>query len=642
MEPASAAARGVGRLRRRLVPRLGDDQALVARTTWRLVRPHWKPALLAFLAHAGAAGFEGGTMTVFAIALQALFAGTQTTFAQALGPVGVVADRLYGDLGRQGMFVVLVLAAVGMVTLRSVLQFTAAAASASLQVGVFKDAWNAIFQQFMRMSFAQVSRYKAGDLNQYVWDAQAVYSLLAQLSLLLGNVLVIAVYLALLLSLSWPMTLAALLGGVLLSRLAVGITRRIRASAEAFLPARVEMGNRCLELLSGMRLVRSFAREQYAIDRMAAAVDAAMIQTRRRLVWLAAVPASMQTATAVGTAVFLGAGYLLLAGTGPLALPRLLIFLFILYRLMPLFGNLNQSRAQLVDLFPLVRRVNNMLRTDDKEYMLGTRRRFAGLRRAIEFRTVSLRYLAGEQQAVEDLSFAIPRGGFVALVGESGAGKSTVADLLLRLYDPTQGQILVDGVDLRELDLTQWRNHIGVVSQDTFIFNTSIRDNIAFGRLDAGEDEIIDAARAAHAHDFIMQLSQGYDTVVGDRGYRLSGGQRQRIAIARAILRDPEILVLDEATSDLDSHSERLIQQALDGLRADRTVLAIAHRLSTIAMADRILILENGRLVEQGTHRELVEQHGRYAHFWRLQSDAVSSPRTLEVPSGGVEHDAGR
>jgi len=638
VEPASAASDRVVRPRRRLVPRLGDDQALVARTIWRLVRPHWKLALLAFLASAGAAAFEGSTMTVFAVALQAVFGGVRTTFAKVLGPIGVLADWALGQLDREGMFLALILLAVVMVILRSTLQFGASVASATLQVRVFKDVWNGIFQQFMRMSFAQVSRYKAGDLNQYVWDAQAMYSLLSQLTLLLGNLLVMAVYVALLLWLSWPLTLAALVGIGLVSRFAGGVIRRVRASAEAFLPARVEMGARSLELLSGMRLVRTFAREQFAVEHMRSAVDEAMRQTWRRVTWLAVIPPAMDSVTVLGLAVFLVAGYVLFAGSGAVFLPRLLTFLFILYRLMPLVGNLNQSRAQLVDLFPVVRRVNNMLRTDDKEYTRSGGRPFLGLRRTIEFRGVSLRYIEGEQQAVNDVTFAIPRGGFTAIVGESGAGKSTVADLLLRLYDPTQGQILVDGVDLRELDLTQWRSAIGVVSQDTFIFNASIRDNIAFGRLDAAEGEIVAAARAAHAHGFISELAHGYDTVVGDRGYRLSGGQRQRLAIARAVLRDPEILILDEATSDLDSHSERLIQQALEELRADRTVLAIAHRLSTIAMADRIIVLESGRMVEQGTHDELVAMHGRYAHFWRLQSESspTSGTSRAAVKGGGA------
>lgn len=211
----------------------------------------------------------------------------------------------------------------------------------------------------------------------------------------------------------------------------------------------------------------------------------------------------------------------------------------------------------------------------------------------------------------------------LALVGESGSGKSSIADLLLRLYSPTDGQILVDGVDLQQLEWSSWRDRIGVVGQETFLFNASIRDNIAFGNLNATDSEIEEASRLAHAHEFILELPRRYETVLGDEGHGLSGGQRQRLAIARAILRDPEILILDEATSDLDSHSERLIEESLQRLSGHRTVLAIAHRISTVARADRILVLSRGRVVESGSHEELLRAGGGYAALWSLQSGSA-------------------
>ncbi len=355
-----------------------------------------------------------------------------------------------------------------------------------------------------------------------------------------------------------------------------------------------------------------------------------MIEERRRDVWAALTLPVTQVATVLGVAAFLVVGYLLLRDSGETVLPRLLTFIFILYRLLPLFGNINDERVQLSGLVPLLRRVSNMLRTDDKEYIVDGERPFTGLYSTVEFRGVSLRYVENEKAAVRDFSFEVRSGQMIALVGESGAGKSTVASLLLRLYDPSTGQVLVDGQDLKQLDLAQWRDHIGVVNQGTHLFNASIHENIAFGRLDATKEDIVAAARSAHAHEFISQLADGYDTIVGDRGHRLSGGQRQRIAIARAILRDPDILVLDEATSDLDSHSERLIQEAIDKLRSDRTVVAIAHRLSTVAMADQILVLAEGRIVERGTHDELLALEGRYTQLWRIQTATGDSERGAE------------
>lgn len=208
-----------------------------------------------------------------------------------------------------------------------------------------------------------------------------------------------------------------------------------------------------------------------------------------------------------------------------------------------------------------------------------------------------------------------------ALVGASGAGKTTLADLIPRFYDPTQGQLLIDGVDIRQLEIKSLRRRLAVVSQDTFIFNTSVRDNIAYGTEGATELAIEEAARQANALEFIQEMPEGFDTQLGDRGVRLSGGQRQRIAIARALLRNPEILILDEATSALDSVSERLIQDSLEKLSVGRTVIAIAHRLSTIVRADQVVVLEQGRIVEQGKYQELLEQRGHLWKYHQMQSE---------------------
>src|SRR5204863_6408054 len=296
----------------------------------------------------------------------------------------------------------------------------------------------------------------------------------------------------------------------------------------------------------------------------------------------------------------------------------LITFMIMVMRLLPPLKQLSQAPTTAQQSLASAERLFEVLDQPTETQLDSGTRTVTQLRDAIAFERVSFSY--GEEPVLRNVSFVARRGEVVALVGASGAGKSTLVDLIPRFYEPSGGVIRLDGVDTREIALASLRGLTGIVSQDTVLFNDTVRSNIAYGATNRFTDEqIAAAARAANAHGFIAELPQGYDTVLGERGTRLSGGQRQRLAIARAVLRDPPILILDEATSQLDTESERLVQDAIDRLMQHRTVLVIAHRLATVQHADLIVVLEDGRLVQRGTHPELLAADGLYRRLYNLQ-----------------------
>ena len=304
----------------------------------------------------------------------------------------------------------------------------------------------------------------------------------------------------------------------------------------------------------------------------------------------------------------------------------LLTYLLILFRLLPFVSQLNGIRGGFAGAAPSVAVVHDFLRRDNKPFMALGIRPYQPLQEGIRFEGLSFVYPGYEGLVLDRIDLWLPKGTTLALVGSSGAGKSTIADLLPRFYDPIRGRILIDDRDLRDLDVRSLRQSMGIVSQDTFLFNDSVRNNIAYACEQVTDQQIVEAAKRANAYEFIVNLPQGFDTAIGDRGVMLSGGQRQRLAIARALLRDPDILILDEATSALDTVSERLVQQALDELSRDRTTLVIAHRLSTIQKADQIAVLDKGRVVEVGTHEGLLQRQGLYARLYAMQFSENEQP----------------
>jgi subfamily B ATP-binding cassette protein MsbA len=308
-------------------------------------------------------------------------------------------------------------------------------------------------------------------------------------------------------------------------------------------------------------------------------------------------------------------------------------YLIILYRLLPFLNQIDNQRSSLAQAESVVDLVIDFLNPERKPFTSSGDRVFAGLKEGIRFNHISFRYPGNQETVLADINLYVPKGTTLALVGSSGSGKSTLADLVPRFYHPTAGCIEIDGCPIQEFDLRSLRKSIGIVSQDTFVFNNTVSYNIAYGRDSVSQDEIEDAARRANAYDFIQELPNGFETPIGNRGVRLSGGQRQRIAIARALIQNPDILILDEATSALDTVSERLVQKAIDELSAERTTIVIAHRLSTIQNAEQIAVLSKGRVMEIGTHETLLAKKGLYAELYETQSTQLqdSSVRNNEA-----------
>lgn len=425
-------------------------------------------------------------------------------------------------------------------------------------------------------------------------------------------------YLISMLLLSWQLFLTAVLVFGLMSMGLRSLTAKVRGASFEVAKANRAFTSRALAFINGIRTVhasgtQSFERQRYY--EASGNVHKAQLSVIRLSELVKPIVEALGTTLLVGIVAF---SFGLLISTGRLKAAELLTFLFVLLRTTPLVSGLNGTWVGFISSQGALGSVIDLLRRDDKPYFKDGHKTFTGLRHSIDFESMDFSYNPGEP-VLHDITLSIKRGETTALVGSSGAGKTTLADLLPRFYDPTQGRISVDGVDLRELRINSLRQKMAIVSQDTFIFDTTVRENIVYGIKAASDEEIYEAARMSNALDFILEMPLGFETVLGDRGMRLSGGQRQRIAIARALLRNPEILILDEATSALDSVTEKLIQESLEKLSKGRTVIAIAHRLSTIANADKVVVLESGRIVEQGSYRALIEERGSLWKYHQVQ-----------------------
>ncbi len=500
--------------------------------------------------------------------------------------------------------------------------FGAAAVMVPIRTGVVKDLRMELYDKILSLPMGYFSQERKGDIIARIsGDVQEVEtSITGALDMLVKNPILILFYIATLIVISWQLTVFVLVFAPLMMWLMGLIGRQLRRKSSEAQALWSDTMSQVEETLGGLRVIKAFLAEKLMSRRFDAVTDAmrmknARVATRQAM----AHPVSEFLGTVMIAIVLWFGGTLILGSRSVIDAPTFIFYLVILYSVIQPIKDLARAAYGIPKGLASMERIDAVLNAGNPIAETAGSVPLREFRDRIEFRDVCFHYEDG-REVLSGISFSIPKGGTLAIVGASGSGKSTIVDLIPRFYDVSSGSISIDGVNIKDVSIRDLRALMGNVNQDPILFNDTIFNNIAFGAEGAGMAEVEAAARIANAHDFIMEKEDGYGTNIGDRGVKLSGGQRQRISIARAILKNPPILILDEATASLDTESERSVQDALDKLMASRTTIAVAHRLSTIKGADEIIVLDEGRIVERGRHEELLALGGYYKKLYDMQS----------------------
>ena len=511
---------------------------------------------------------------------------------------------------------------VVMTLLKTASYFGSSAAIIPLRTGVVRDIRTQLYNKVLSLPLGFFSKERKGDIIARMSGdvVEVENSIAGSIDMMIKNPIYIVIYFATLIYVSWELTLFTILVFPVMGWIMGLVGRKLKQKS---LVAQAKLGetmSQMEETLGGLRIVKAFLAEKKMSNRFLKVSnelrDATMRVTMRQAM---AHPVSEFLGTGVIVIVLWFGGTLILGDNSPISAPAFIYYLTILYSIINPLKDFSKASYNIPRGLASMERIDKILDSEnpivEKEDAVST----DGLKQSIEIRDLTFSY-DGEKTVLNNINLTIEKGKTVALVGQSGSGKSTLVDLIPRYYDVTSGEVLIDGVNVKGMTVKSLRSLIGNVNQEAILFNDSFYNNITFGVENATMEQVIEAAKIANAHDFIMATENGYDTNVGDRGCLLSGGQRQRISIARAILKNPPILILDEATSALDTESERLVQEALERLMKTRTTIAIAHRLSTIKNADEICVLMEGRIVERGKHDELLQLGGVYKRLNDMQS----------------------
>lgn len=504
--------------------------------------------------------------------------------------------------------------------LKGAFTYLLALTNASLEQNVIRDVRNKLYAHLHRLSLSFFHASKTGRVISRVTNDVTLIRMSLSAGFLgaLRDLLLVAVYAVIVIWISWRLALVAFLVIPPITIIVTKIGHRLRRYSTRAQERMADITSVLQETVSGIRVVKAFGMERFETKKFFRHTDGYFEAFMKQQRAASLAPPMTEWLGAVGALVVLWYGGTQVLGGKMLSPDWFLIFLAAMLSIIHPAKTLTQANTRIQEGLAAARRIFTILDTEpgiiDSPNAIDIDR----IEKGIEFRDVSFKY-GDEDYVLRDITFEVKKGQVVALVGPSGAGKSTLVDLIPRFYDPSSGSVRIDGRDTRDISIRSLRNLLGIVTQETILFNDTVRNNIAYGLQDVSLEKVEEAAKAANAHEFVSALPEGYDTVIGDRGVRLSGGERQRIAIARAILKDPQILIFDEATSSLDSEGEKLVQDAIEHLISKRTNFVIAHRLSTVTNADLILVIDDGRIVESGRHEQLLAAGNLYRRLHDIQ-----------------------
>ncbi len=510
----------------------------------------------------------------------------------------------------------------GIVAIKTSCYFGAAAVMVPLRTGIVKDMRMQIYNKIIALPIGFFSQERKGDILARISGdvGEVENSISSTLEMLIKNPILIIIYMFVLFFMSWELTLFTIVFAPIVIGIMSAIGRRLKADSIEAQGYWSDTISQVEETLGGLRIIKAFLAE----GKMSKRFDNITEKMRRKNNQVAtrqalAHPVSEFLGSAMIAIVLWFGGTLILGEHPVIDAPSFMAYMAILYSVIQPIKDLSRAAYSIPRGLASMERIDVILDADNEIKEIENPVRIKGFEDKISFEAVSFSYEDG-REILHKVSLDIPKGKNVAIVGASGAGKSTLVDLIPRYYDPVGGRISIDGVDLKDIKIEDLRSLMGNVNQDPILFNDTIFNNIAFGVKNASRESVEEAARIANAHEFIMEKEEGYQTNIGDRGLKLSGGQRQRLSIARAILKNPPILILDEATASLDTESERIVQDALDKLMSNRTTISIAHRLSTIKKADEIIVMDAGKIVERGRHDELIAMNGYYKRLYEMQA----------------------